>query len=192
MRSTCPRMRHRSASPPVRSVTSSTVVQKHVGHTIVQLPHVRQRSATSSQRGCSSESCSSSRSPWVSSSRPMRSGGALDDRRVWPFDFGVVGGASAERPRALPLRARCRRERGSGARRRAAPSRRGRSPPRRRARCPSRRRSRSRRDLRSRLRRRRRLRGERRSPCRRTIPSSSTRSWIAIACRSQPRTPKNA
>ena len=34
-------------------MTSSTVVQKHVGHTIVQLPQVRQRSATSSQRGCS-------------------------------------------------------------------------------------------------------------------------------------------
>ena len=29
------------------------VVQKQVGQTIVQLPQVRQRSATSSQRGCS-------------------------------------------------------------------------------------------------------------------------------------------
>ena len=45
--------RVRSVSPPVRSVVSSTVVQKHVGQTIVQLPQLRQRSATSSQRGCS-------------------------------------------------------------------------------------------------------------------------------------------
>ena len=45
--------RVRSASSPARSVVSSTVVQKHVGQTIVQLPQVRQRSATSSQRGCS-------------------------------------------------------------------------------------------------------------------------------------------
>ena len=45
--------RVRSASSPARSVTSSTVWQKQVGHTIVQLPQVRQRSATSSQRGFS-------------------------------------------------------------------------------------------------------------------------------------------
>ena len=45
--------RQRSASSPVRSVSSSTAEQKHVGQTIVQLPQVRQRSATSSQRGCS-------------------------------------------------------------------------------------------------------------------------------------------
>ena len=32
---------------------SSTVWQKQVGQTRVQLPHVRQRSETSSQRGCS-------------------------------------------------------------------------------------------------------------------------------------------
>jgi len=41
----------RSLSAPSSEVTSSTVVQKQVGHTIVQLPQVRQRSATSSQRG---------------------------------------------------------------------------------------------------------------------------------------------
>src|SRR5260370_39055551 len=46
-------LRQRSACSPARSVTSSTVVQKHVGQTIVQLLQVRQRVATSSQRGCS-------------------------------------------------------------------------------------------------------------------------------------------
>lgn len=44
-------LRQRSARCPVRSVTSSTVVQKQVGQTIVQFPQVRQRLATSSQRG---------------------------------------------------------------------------------------------------------------------------------------------
>ena len=45
--------RVREASSPARSVTSSTVEQKQVGQTMVQLPQVRQRSATWSQRGCS-------------------------------------------------------------------------------------------------------------------------------------------
>ena len=45
--------RVRSAALPARSFSSSTAVQKQVGQTIVQLPQVRQRSATSSQRGCS-------------------------------------------------------------------------------------------------------------------------------------------
>ena len=36
-----------------QEVSSSTEVQKQVGQTIVQLPHDRQRAATSSQRGCS-------------------------------------------------------------------------------------------------------------------------------------------
>ena len=63
--------RLRSASWPVRSVTSSTVVQKHVGHTEVQFPQVRQRSATSSQRGCSRFAWSSSRRSPASISRPI-------------------------------------------------------------------------------------------------------------------------
>jgi hypothetical protein len=46
-------LRQRSACSPARSVTSSTVVQKHVGQTMVQFVQVRQRFATSSQRGCS-------------------------------------------------------------------------------------------------------------------------------------------
>jgi len=41
---------HRSACSPVRSVTSSTEVQKQVGQASVQFPQVRQRDATSSQR----------------------------------------------------------------------------------------------------------------------------------------------
>ena len=44
---------HRSAWVPVTSLTSSTVVQKQVGQTIVQLPHDRQRAATSSHRAAS-------------------------------------------------------------------------------------------------------------------------------------------
>ena len=46
-------MRRRSVACPVRSVTSSTVAQKQVGQTIVQLAQARQRLATSSQRGFS-------------------------------------------------------------------------------------------------------------------------------------------
>ena len=45
--------RRRSAWVPVRSVASSTVAQKQVGHTIVQFPQARQRFATSSQCGSS-------------------------------------------------------------------------------------------------------------------------------------------
>ena len=44
-------LRTRSAEVPVRSLWSSIVVQKQVGHTMVQLPQVRQRWATSSHRG---------------------------------------------------------------------------------------------------------------------------------------------
>ncbi len=49
--------------PPVRSVTSSTVVQKQVGQTAVQLLQARQREATSSQRGLSAPAYSSSLMP---------------------------------------------------------------------------------------------------------------------------------
>jgi len=51
--------RLRSAELPDRSFSSHTEVQKQVGHTIVQLPQVRQRCATLSQRGCSKLACSS-------------------------------------------------------------------------------------------------------------------------------------
>ena len=67
-----------SASTPARSVVSSTVLQKHVGHTSVQLPQLRQRSATSSQRGCSALACSRSRMSVVSSVRPIEAARALD------------------------------------------------------------------------------------------------------------------
>ena len=63
--------REREVSAPARSLESSTEVQKQVGQTMVQLPQVRQRSATSSQRGCSRlrrrSSCRSS----ACISRPM-------------------------------------------------------------------------------------------------------------------------
>jgi hypothetical protein len=45
--------RQRSAWFPVILLTSSTVVQKQVGQTIVQLAQARHRVATSFQRGCS-------------------------------------------------------------------------------------------------------------------------------------------
>ncbi len=62
---------------------SSTEVQKQVGQTIVQLPHDRQRSATSSQRGCSRLRWSRSRMSVVSSVRPC-SGGRPLARRAAP------------------------------------------------------------------------------------------------------------
>ena len=43
--------RTRSAVAPSRLLQSSTVVQKQVGQTMVQLAQVKQRAATSSQRG---------------------------------------------------------------------------------------------------------------------------------------------
>ena len=71
-----------------RSLTSSTVVQKQVGQTMVQLPQVRQRAATSSQRLCSrlpsSRSCRSSARicrPMLAAVRATTAGGAVDVRR---------------------------------------------------------------------------------------------------------------
>ena len=55
---------------------SSVVVQKQVGQTIVQLPQVRQRLATSSQRGDSRLSRSSARRSTSGISRPIRSAAA--------------------------------------------------------------------------------------------------------------------
>ena len=46
-------MRRLSVAVPARSVSSSTVAQKQVGQTIVQLAQARQRFATSSHRGSS-------------------------------------------------------------------------------------------------------------------------------------------
>ena len=62
----------RSACSPVRSVTSSVLVQKHVGHTMVQLPHVRQRLATSSQCGDSRDCTRSCRRSASGICRPIR------------------------------------------------------------------------------------------------------------------------
>ena len=53
-----------------RSVVSSTVLQKQVGHTIVQLAHARHRDATSSQRGCSRLRSEQFGTPSVSSTGP--------------------------------------------------------------------------------------------------------------------------
>src|SRR5450759_259326 len=64
--------RCRSALTPVRSVTSSTDVQKQVGQTRVQFVHARQRDATSSQCGDSTFAYSRYLSPSVWSARPIR------------------------------------------------------------------------------------------------------------------------
>src|SRR5208283_2966048 len=63
--------RHRSARSPLRSVTSSTVEQKHVGQTNVQLEHIKHRRATSSQCALSRLSARSSLSPSVFIALPM-------------------------------------------------------------------------------------------------------------------------
>ena len=71
-------LRQRSADPSARSLTSSTEVQKHVGQTSVQFPHVRHRSATSAKRGWSR----------------LRGEQFLDARRLEPAPHpldGVVG-----------------------------------------------------------------------------------------------------
>ena len=76
--------RTRSAVVPERSVVSSTVVQKQVGQTLVQLPQVRQRSATSSHRGWLGLACSNSLSPSVSRCPSHLTPGSVDD----PFGGG--------------------------------------------------------------------------------------------------------
>src|SRR6266702_2377774 len=52
---------HRSAWSPVRSLVSSVLVQKQVGHTIVQLPQATHLWATSFQRWASVEAASKER-----------------------------------------------------------------------------------------------------------------------------------
>ncbi len=69
----------RSEWSPVRSVWSSTVRQKQVGQTRVQLPQVRQRVATSSQRSFSRLRASRSRMS-VTSSRAAHLLGSARDR----------------------------------------------------------------------------------------------------------------
>ena len=102
---------------PSRSVTSSTVVQKQVGQTIVQLPQVRQRSATSSQRGCSrlrqQQVVDARRCPAAAPSgaavRSTTVAGGRDGRRRSPARVG-------QRRPAAPRRARSRPRPGTGGR----------------------------------------------------------------------------
>src|SRR5208283_1085345 len=63
--------RQRSTFSTARSGTSSWLLQKHVGQTIVQLVHERHRRATISHRGCSRFLSSRSWIPSVSSARPI-------------------------------------------------------------------------------------------------------------------------
>jgi ferredoxin len=72
--------RDRALSAPVRSLVSSTVVQKQVGQTMVQLPQLRQRSATSSQRLCSRLRISRSRTSSDRISRPIDAAAAVVER----------------------------------------------------------------------------------------------------------------
>ena len=104
--------RLRSATSPVRSFSSSTEVQKQVGQTIVQLPQVRQRSATSSQRGCSRLASSSSRTSSERMCRPMLPaasrhhgvGRALG--RASPRPRGAAWSRAVAAPRSLPTSTR--------------------------------------------------------------------------------------
>ena len=120
--------RPRSAWSPVRSVTSSTVVQKQVGQTIVQLPQVRQRAATSSQRGCSALRVE--QLPEVDRVERRGPSALRRARATAPARArSVAGGRRGAAPRRAPRRpARSRPRPGSGAgRRRAARSAPGRS-----------------------------------------------------------------
>ena len=100
--------------PPARSVVSRTSLQKHVGQTIVQFAHDRQRSATSAQRGWSRLRASTSARPSVSRTREIRSRRLLEhlnprlDVRVTrrPIRDARQGGAGGTRVPARP-RKRC-------------------------------------------------------------------------------------
>ena len=97
--------RLRSAASPARSFSSSTAVQKQVGHTIVQLPQVRQRSATSSQRGCSRLASSSSRTSSERMCRPMLPSALRDGigrlRRASAVSAGGAARSASRRGAAL-------------------------------------------------------------------------------------------
>ena len=104
-------------SPSGRSM-SSIVVQKHVGQTIVQLPQVRQRSATSSQRGCSMLRYRSSLIRRCRASRPICAAARAGTARAAATRFArglSRPRAARRRPRAVPTPRR------SNARRRRAP-----------------------------------------------------------------------
>ena len=99
--------REREVSPPVRSLESSTEVQKQVGQTMVQLPQVRQRSATSSQRGCSRLRSRSSRRSSARICRPIEAAvRATTDRGGRRFSRSVAArcgsSASTSRPTSEP------------------------------------------------------------------------------------------
>src|SRR3954470_16221210 len=93
--------RVRSLVSPVRSVVSSTVEQKQVGQTIVQLPQLRQRSATASQRGCSALACTSARSRAVSRLPPIEAAAPATAASADSVSAGVadaLGSAASSSP----------------------------------------------------------------------------------------------
>ena len=67
---------------PVRSETSSAVVQKQVGQTIVQFAQVRHRLATSSQCGDSTDARISAGRSTAGISRPIRCAAPLTSARA--------------------------------------------------------------------------------------------------------------
>ena len=96
---------------PDRSVTSRTSLQKQVGHTSVQFPQERQRSATSSHRGWSRFDSSRAGSPSVSRARPMwsRAPSRTARRPAASSAAGAVGHLGQHlRPRGDPTRTRNR------------------------------------------------------------------------------------
>ena len=94
----------RSACSPVRSLTSSVLVQKHVGHTIVQLPQVRHRLATSSHCGDSRESDQQSRRSSSGIARPIWCGGRARPSARAARVSARVGGALRQRREHLGAR----------------------------------------------------------------------------------------
>lgn len=93
----------RSAVLPSRLVVSTTSVQKHVGHTFVQLAHAKQRDATSSQRGCSRFSFSRSGKPCVSRRRPIDASVLADMAAASSTSSALAGLFSMESRRVCPL-----------------------------------------------------------------------------------------
>ncbi len=91
---------------------SSTVVQKQVGQTMVQLPQVRQRDATSFQRSAANVSRISTCRSTAGMVRPMRPAASVTRSCAAARVVSSAGrrgsSASTDSPSALPARARKR------------------------------------------------------------------------------------
>jgi hypothetical protein len=98
--------RVRSAKAPVRSVVSSTVVQKQVGHASVQLPQARQRPRRPPSARCRASAAAPRRGRGCRACGPC--GRRLAQPAVGLGDLVVARGPAAELGEHLGRRARCR------------------------------------------------------------------------------------